>query len=145
MLGQKGRAYSRSTNDQVLWRAWTYAIQRVSHATKSDFVSAAASAVRVAFTARLYPSNDPSYTALAIEHDQTLHPGSDHLIQVDNTCEVARTLTFFAIGSQSIAKRHARHCFPPARRTHLMCADNAGHWGQIIVTESAGNLQTNSG
>ena len=57
MLGQKGRAYSRSTNDQVLWRAWTSAIQRVSRATKSDFVSAAASAVRVACTARLYPSN----------------------------------------------------------------------------------------
>jgi hypothetical protein len=60
MLGQKGRAYSRSTNDQVLWRAWTSAIQRISRATKSDFVSAAASAVPVACTARLSNMIKPS-------------------------------------------------------------------------------------
>jgi len=53
MLDQKGRAKSRSTNDQVFWRAWTSAIQRVSRATTSDFASAAASAVCVACTARL--------------------------------------------------------------------------------------------
>jgi len=53
MLGQKGRAYSRSTNDQVLWRAWTSAIQRVSSETKSDFMSDAPFTVRVACIARL--------------------------------------------------------------------------------------------